>query len=286
MNNTDPDYLEEREQERRVNMSICNCSECDPDGAIWLVEQLPYTCDSEFDALISSQTRQRDRVENSLNTCPIESRSTVINIKLPVCFRKDIIQSQEIFSKLHASLMDHFYKLFHNTYPQGSELRPEHLFNQQHAWNIVKNHAGVLHKPNLAKLIGSEAILGTFSMILNCIQTWKCSQGYLAYIEELADSQITQEQSVLDGIILEQEQQEHAKIKALEKAKIDVEVVERKRIRLEKLQAKRTKAANQKERKRKRTKEDALALAGFKLTRAREAAEVRLIFSFIIFLKG
>lgn len=259
-----------------MNMPICRCSECDPEGAEQLLAQLASTCASDFDSLIEAPTIDPKLFESSFKRTQIQSSVDIITSKLPICSRNDKIRSEETFNVLCSSLTDAFDTLFKITYPEGSELKANNLLTQEKVWNIIKNYTCVLEGNNLRKVLGSEPIVGTFEMIAKCIQGWRSSQSFQDYTDKIEDRMIIDDQEILNAAIFEEERQEAITFKQLEKARIKSEQDERKRVRLENQAAKRKKEADKKEEKRRKAEDDALVLAGFKLARAQEASHVCL----------
>lgn len=170
-----------------MNMPMCRCSGCDPVGAIQLITKLPLTRKSEFDELMAAPTIEPSVFSNLHPVLKPQEPILRAVEKIVICKENDPIRTQEPMIEIAADLLGSFEDLFLQTYPAGSELIPSDLFTVEDAWAIVKNYDLLDKEQNLQKLLGSEAICGTYAMVRCCIQQWKCSDIFLEHMMNIED---------------------------------------------------------------------------------------------------
>lgn len=244
MSLTDPAYLDEIERERSLNMTVCQCSNCDPQSAARLILLLPTTNVFELNDLMSS--RPSGAEDLSLLNLPnhITKRKMTSIIPL-VCKANDPIRVHVPMIDLAVSIIGHFEQLFHEIYPIDPQMKPETLFDREDAWQLVKNYGSVANGCFLRDILGGETLPGMFIMIIECIRTWLRSESYKQHENELEDLRIANDQEVLDTMLVEEEHQEELRLKALPKKIKAEEIAKRKVLRIQKAEE----AARSKEKK-------------------------------------
>lgn len=139
-------------------------------------------------------------------------------------------------------------------------MKPEVYFSRENAWLIVKNYQLVLGGLCLRKLLGSQAIPGTFEMFHNVIQLWLNSDAYSKIDSTLEGIQVQEDQNYLDELLIEAEHEAEKNLQKQNKIEQAKAVAERKRERLEKAAQKYERQELARENRRKKIEGDTSAL--------------------------
>lgn len=182
-------------------MKPCQCSVCDPSGALELIKSLKTTNRHDFQKLLNQPT-----VETNIPDVSILTRSKMLppapkdlsRRPLP-CFDDDPIRELRPMIDLAGELMEGFDILFKEYYPHGSDLEPIQLFNYEHVWLVVKNFRIVLLGNHLRGIFGSEPLPGTWIMIIECIKQWTQSESYRSHLKNIAESEARDLESLAEG---------------------------------------------------------------------------------------
>ncbi|EGG10153.1 uncharacterized protein MELLADRAFT_60628 [Melampsora larici-populina 98AG31] len=151
-----------------------------------------------------------------------------------VCKEDDPIRLSVPKIDLTVMLMGNFQFLFRKTYPTGSHMTPESLFDHEDAWQIVKNYEAIHNGVFLREILGGETLPAQFEMVHKCIDMWMKSPVYLKHKEELEEEIIQYEQEILDMELIEEEHREQKQLKQVAQEEKKAVIAERKRIRHEK----------------------------------------------------
>lgn len=219
---TDSGYLEERKREVGMNMPLCRCSSCDPQGAARIISLLPKTSIAELDELLSSYASEGE--DTSVFDLPRTSRKRGLITNVPqVCKKDDPIRIDPLKIELAVSLEVHSERLFRQTYPEGCDMDPCDLFTREEVWSIVKNEAAVFEGQMLPSILGGEVLPELFKMIQKCISNWYQSKLYLEYQDGLIDKEVELEQRILNQGLLAAERLEKTRLKREQKRLKDIQ---------------------------------------------------------------
>lgn len=233
----DPAYITEKEREECLNLPKCRCSNCDPVGAIQLIGKLKRTSRSGIQELINEPTIESTLSERSfLEQLPIQTAKRKDKTNRPlICVKTDSIRDSLPLIDLKGSLIEGFEVIFHEQHHRSSMLIPSDLFNDEHAWQIVKNFTDIIQGRHLRGIMGSEPVIGTFDMVMNCIKSWMASNIYLVYLEELEQVKRKKQNDYNAGAAILASYQAQQIEKAEKRKRKDEEIQNRKKIRSEKV---------------------------------------------------
>lgn len=136
-------------------------------------------------------------------------------------------------SDLAISLTKAFESLFTQTYPSGCHMKSTTLFEEEDAWQIVKNYSTVFNGGFLREILGGERLPGHFGIIHECIDLWFRSDSFKKHQKELEDLEIQNDQELLDLELVEEEHREQSRLKIAEKSLKEAEIADRKQLRQE-----------------------------------------------------
>lgn len=213
-------------------MTICRCSQCDPQGCARILCLLPLTKAEDFINLMQSYPTQPEDV--SRFSMPKQTMKRKFSARIPLlCKDNDPIRLSVPMIELAVMLVGRFEKLFDRTYPSGSHMIPSMLFDREEAWQIVKNYDSVRNGVFLREILGGETLAGQFALVNECIQVWMLSPVYNQYQEDLENEQVRLDQEILDLDLIEADHQEQMRLNQIKSNIKKAEIAERKRIRLQ-----------------------------------------------------
>ncbi|KAH9815459.1 hypothetical protein DFH28DRAFT_928000 [Melampsora americana] len=222
-------------RQRAAWMPDCNCSNCQPEGAVQLINAFRKTSKSDLSHLIATPILdQSNPTQATLPYLWYPPNLVVSTIKPVICKKDDSIRLESEFVDLAVSLLGHFEILYRKSPLKNCGLAPDVLFNREHAWLIVKDYRLISEGLCLRKLLGSQAIPGIFQMINDCIQLWLHSEAYSRLELKLELNQIEEDQNYLDEMLIEAEYEAEKQAQILRKADEARAVEERKAVRLQK----------------------------------------------------
>ncbi|EGG11820.1 uncharacterized protein MELLADRAFT_88872 [Melampsora larici-populina 98AG31] len=231
----DSRYKEEIARQQAAWMPNCTCSNCEPEGAVQLINAFRKTSKSDLSHLISTPVLDLSNpLESTLPYLWYPPKLVVSTIKPLICKKDDPIRLKEDFVELAVSLVGHFEILYRKSPLKNCGVAPDVLFNREHAWLIVKNYKLILDGLCLRKLLGSQAVPGIFQMINTCIQLWLHSDAYAHLELEMDMAQVEEDQNYLDDMLIEAEYEAEKQVQLLRKADEARAVEARKAARLEK----------------------------------------------------
>ncbi|KAH9815937.1 hypothetical protein DFH28DRAFT_1125990 [Melampsora americana] len=112
-----------------------------PEGAVQLINAFQKTSKSDLSHLIATPVLNRSNPsEATLPYLWYPPKLIVSTIKPSICKRDDPICLEEEFVELAVSLVGHSEILYRNSPLKNCGLALDILFNQEHAWFIVKNY--------------------------------------------------------------------------------------------------------------------------------------------------
>lgn len=192
-------YIEEREREVSIGMPTCNCSNCDPSGAVDLIRTMKEQTIENFDSFIIHQGPPQT---NPAAEFPKVQKNTLTSKKvLPLaCMAKDTIRSQAAMVNLVEQLTRSFVKFHRQLFKGSLPISSEYLFTSKQAWKICKNRELFISGMSMDLIFGSEPIVGVYDELLACIQNWKQGDVGRFHTDWLADEQIQKDQKELDQI--------------------------------------------------------------------------------------
>ncbi|KAH9814586.1 hypothetical protein DFH28DRAFT_894493 [Melampsora americana] len=229
----DPGYLSEIAREQSEKMAPCRCSQCNPGGCARIIRLLPSTQAKDFDNLMNTSPTHTE--DDSCFKIQKKASKRKFSADIPlVCKKDDPIRLSIPKIDLAVILIGNFELLFRKTYPTGSHMSPETLFDREDSWQIVKNYEAIHNGVFLREILGGETLPAQFAMIHECVDMWMRSPVYLKHQAELEEETIRYEQEILDMDLIEEQHREQKKLKEVEREKKKAVIAERKRIRLEK----------------------------------------------------
>lgn len=234
---SDPGYCAEIKREKRMEMPLCRCSNCDPQGAARLIRMLPETSVSQLDTLLTSQPTSME--DTSLFKLPKISKTRQFSGHLPlICKPDDPIRTSLPAFHLADCLVEKSNQLFVQTYPTGCDMNCLTLFSLEEAWSIVKNANAVGNGSFLRAILGGETLPGLFKMVVICISDCYLSDVYLEHEHALEDKQVRDDQEVLNQELLVEEHVEELQRKKKVKDEKKKQIKERKELRKNKAEEK------------------------------------------------
>lgn len=242
-------------------MPVCMCSNCESEGVVKIMNAFHKTSRSDLKNLIETPILEPSIPSKA--TIPYlwyPPKVVVSTLKPVVCERDDLIQLEEDFVELAVSLVVHFERLYCESPLKNSGLQPEALFSWDNAWQIVKNYKLVLAGLCLRKLLGSQAVLGTFEMVQEVVQLWLNSNAYFNIESKLEEIQVEKDQDYLDDMLIEAEHEAEKKIQYQNKIDQENAAAEQKCQRLEKAAQKYEKQELARENRRKKIEGDSTPL--------------------------
>lgn len=214
-------------------MRQCRCSNCDPQGAARILRLLARTASSDFDNLLNAHPTDLEDV--ALLQFPKTSVKRKFSSNLPlVCKSQDPIRVSVPMVDLAVSLIGNFERLFAITYPKDCDIEASSIFDQEEAWQVVKNVSAVQNGEFLRLILGGESLPGLYDMILTCIKDWYESKVYIDHLQELKDTQVVLDQEILNDELIEEDHWERSRLKTLERELKAQRIQAAKQVRLEK----------------------------------------------------
>lgn len=231
----DKRYKNEIAREQAAGMTKCQCSNCNAEGGVQLINEFRTTSRSDLSHLIETPVMKpktsTDLTEPYLWYPP---KPIVSNVKQLICKQDDPIRLEEEFVELAVALVGNFEILFASSALKNSGILPEVLFNREHAWLIVKNYNLISEGLCLRKILGSQTIPELFKMIHDCIHEWLSSEHFSKLQSRIDMAQIEEDQHYLDERLLEFEYKTEKESQRLQKLEAARAVQRRKEERLEK----------------------------------------------------
>lgn len=257
MNPNDPNVIEELVRERKEGMNDCLCSNCNPSGAVYLINEFKKLNKENFDQYVLDPELKDSRL-----TFPARTRVPRLATKdLPVtCSLADPIRLNAAMIDLTEGLMKSFKNHYYRLYGEYAPVQSTSLFTFEKAWSIAKNLEELNAGMPIDLILGSQAISGSHNRLSEFLIEWKTGDIGYEHMDAIKSAQIEQDQTELN-IILENELiAQKKKDKEVKRNRDSNEREERKHAREEKRRMTRI----DKERRVEKKKEDMLFLAGLK----------------------
>lgn len=204
LSTTHPDYICEAAQEKAEGFSLCQCSNCDADGAKRLIQFHKTLTMSNFDEAITKGFADglKPPPETLIGKdCP-KKAGPAQPLPCPPLHR---LQKDDLLKDL-ASRIIHVFK---SLVLRGNvDVELEDLLTDKQTWLLCRNHDSLANGSlDFRSIFGSEPIRGTFSLLLETFAEWKTSPGFLAHTEALLDAQLAADQAYLDKCIIAEEKE-------------------------------------------------------------------------------
>lgn len=115
-------------------MSICLCSNCEPEGALQLINAFPKTSRFDLDDLIKTPILdQTGQIKSTLPYLWYPPKVVVSTLKPGLCKTDDQIRMDQDYVELAVSLVGHFERLYRQSPLKNSGLLPEIFFTREQA---------------------------------------------------------------------------------------------------------------------------------------------------------
>jgi hypothetical protein len=160
-----------REQQRKIDKGFpkCQCSNCLPEEAIQLYDQLRELTADNFSNVINDS--------NCIPTTP--------NVPLDKPTRQRGPQKKKlalVFRNFAHSLVKSFEIFFWEKYPQATSFLPEHLFSLAEASNIVRHIPDIQSANDILSDVGGNPVDGQLEFIYNLVFQFQKGNAFNDYL--------------------------------------------------------------------------------------------------------
>ena len=264
MDRDDVNYIHEQSREEKEGFPLCRCSNCDPEEAQILKDQMRMMSNQKFDRILEDLTYLPTPIVTKPNTK--KKKNT----------RAKEVQLTPVMLQMLSLLENQFNIFFHNTYRKARSFLPEQLFGQSEANSIAAHFEEIEQPEDIAQFIGGETLEGQLAMLHKTMINFKEQTEYKEYMKEQQeyDIHIGNEMECIQNLKRKprisaqleangtQKEKKAANISASSARAQEVE--ERKIARAEKKRKKDKQDAVNKEAKKKKWQEDSAILEGIK----------------------
>ncbi|KAH9813513.1 hypothetical protein DFH28DRAFT_1060346 [Melampsora americana] len=186
----DPRVIAEQAREVAEGFRICKCSNCHPEAAERLVQNLPRLTKTNYNSAMEDVFS----VEGFLNPEEIEANKNAAQAV------NGLETSRKKFSKRRNGTLDpalkelanelvSIYKLHHNNvFGEDDCCESEDYFGLDEARAIVNSLDKIKHKNDIEQTMGGDLIEGGVKVVFDCIEEWKTRDIALEYSHKKAKS--------------------------------------------------------------------------------------------------
>lgn len=198
MDPNDPNVIDEKLRETNLGMSKCLCSNCNPSGAVYLINHFKYLTQENFDQYVLDP----DPKDSTL-TFPVRVRSSrSIGKDLPLtCLQADPLRLNPAMIDLTQGLIQAFKAHYEGLYGDQAPMPSDSLFTAQNAWSIAENLDQLNAGMQMSFILGSQPVSGSHENLSNFLNEWKAGAIGNKHLNDLESAQIERNQIELNMML-------------------------------------------------------------------------------------